>query len=46
LDELQGPQSAQGVETATIRFVAGSRSDLFLVQCGGIGLRERWKNGT
>jgi hypothetical protein len=41
LDELQGPHSAQGVvEIATIRFVAGSRSDLFLVQCGGIGLRE------
>jgi hypothetical protein len=41
LDELQRPQSAQGVvETATIRFVAGSRGDLFLVQRGGIGLRD------
>jgi len=33
LDQFQRPQSAQGVvETATIRFVAGSCGDLFLVQ--------------
>jgi hypothetical protein len=41
LDQFQRPQSAQGaVETAALRFVDGSRGNLFLVQRGGIGLRE------
>jgi hypothetical protein len=41
LDQLKPPQPPQGVvQTATIRFIACSRGDLFLIQRGGIGLRE------